>query len=100
MIRLVPDHATLINRTACVEFEFDGRVVTGHAGETVLAALMRAGIRHLRDAPTDGAPRGAFCCIGLCQECLVQIDGARIESCRQIVSGGLTVQSLGRPADG
>lgn len=96
MIRLVPDQSGLIERTPSVEFTFDGRVVMAHKGETVLTALMQAGIRHLRDAPTDGAPRGAFCCMGLCQECLVQVDGLRIESCRQTVSGGLTVQSLRR----
>lgn len=94
MIRLVPDQSDLIERTPPVEFTFDGSAVTAHIGETVLSALMRAGISHLRDAPTDGAPRGAFCCMGLCQECLVQVDGLRVESCRQTVTGALVVQSL------
>lgn len=100
MIRLVPDHSGLIKRAPLVKFHFDGRVVAGHAGETVLAALLRAGIKHLRDAPADGAPRGAFCCMGLCQECLVQVDGVSVESCRQTVFEGLNVQSLRRHLDG
>lgn len=100
MIRLVPDQSGLITRAAPVAFSFDGRSVTAHLGETVLAALMRAGEMHLRDAPEDGGPRGAFCCMGLCQECLVLVDGIRIESCRQHVSDGLSVQSLKRSKHG
>ncbi len=100
MIRLVPNHADRIDRGPVVEFQFDGRRISGHAGETVLAALLRAGVKHLRNAPADTAPRGAFCCMGLCQECLVLIDGAHIESCRELVSAGLDVQTLRIATDG
>lgn len=100
MIRLVPDQSGMIARTAPVEFMFDGRPVAAHEGETVLAALIRAGQLHLRDAPEDGAPRGAFCCMGLCQECLVQVGDTRVESCRHPVSEGLDVRSFKRAAHG
>ncbi|MEP1765499.1 MAG: (2Fe-2S)-binding protein [Sulfitobacter sp.] len=96
MIRLLPDQSALITRTAPVEFSFDGRSVLGHDGETVLAALLRSDHAYLRDAPEDGAPRGAFCCMGLCQECVVEIDGLLVESCRLRVSSGLVVRSLKR----
>lgn len=99
MMRLVPDQSGLIARTEPVTFTFDGQSFVGHSGETVLSALIRAGVRHLRNAPTDGAPRGAFCCMGLCQECLVQVGGVRTESCRQNVSDGLAVQSMKRATD-
>lgn len=100
MIRLVPDQSDLITRTPPVEFTFDGWPVTAHEGETVLAALMRSGEIHLRDAPDDGAPRGAFCCMGLCQECVVQVNGLQVESCRQQVADGLVVHSLKRAKHG
>jgi predicted molibdopterin-dependent oxidoreductase YjgC len=100
MIQLVPNQSHLIERTPLVEFTFDGKVIAAHSGETVLSALLRAGIKNLRDAPTDGAPRGAFCCMGLCQECLVQIDGLNIESCRKTVTDGLIVRSIRRSNDG
>ncbi len=99
MIRLRPDQSGLITRTAPVEFTFDGQLILGHEGETVLAALLRSGETYLRDAPEDGAPRGAFCCMGLCQECVVQVDGLHIEGCRLPVSAGLSVQSLKRVND-
>jgi len=91
MIRLVPNQSGAVKRTPQFKFLFDGQPVLAHQGETVLAALMRAGIKHLRNAPTDGSPRGAFCCMGLCQECVVLVDGSIVESCRQLVADGLVV---------
>ena len=93
-MRLRPDHSARIRRAALVRFTFDGTELFGHEGENLAVALIRAGRRHLRDAPVDGAPRGAFCCMGLCQECLVRIDGLAVESCRLCVSAGLAVTSL------
>ena len=91
MIRLVPNHAALIKRSKQVSFTFDGTPVTGHAGESLAAALLRAGHLKLRDAPNDAAPRGAFCCMGLCQECAVVINGQVVEACRTDVSAELAV---------
>jgi predicted molibdopterin-dependent oxidoreductase YjgC len=94
MIRLVPDQSQQIRRAAEVEFTFDGVPVRAHVGDTIAVALMRAGQLYLRDAPRDDAPRGAFCCMGLCQECVVRIDGGLVESCCEVVRDGLVVQSL------
>lgn len=91
MIRLSPDRSDQITRSEVVTFSFDGAPVEGHAGEPLIAALLRAGQTSLRDAPRDTAPRGAFCCMGLCQECLVMIDGQRVEACRAIVAADLVV---------
>ncbi len=100
MIRLVPNQSGSIQRAPLVAFTFNGRAVSGHMGETVFTALTRSGILHLRDAPEDGAPRGAFCCMGLCQECVVEIAGTSVESCRQPVSDGLVVLSVKRGQHG
>ncbi|WP_439524517.1 (2Fe-2S)-binding protein [Marivita sp.] len=93
-MRLTPDQSGLIRRAAMVSFTFDGAPVAGHAGESLTVALLRAGHLHLRDAPEDTAPRGAFCCMGLCQECVVRINGQVVESCRTLVASGLAVTSL------
>ncbi len=82
-----------VERSAKVTFTFDGAPVTAHAGETVAAALLTIGVRVLRTSARDGAPRGAFCLMGLCQECVVEIDGRVTESCRTLVSEGLRVVS-------
>lgn len=91
MIRLVPNHAALIKRSEVVTFTFDGTTVTGHAGESLVSALLRAGHLTLRHAPNDDAPRGAFCCMGLCQECAVVVQGQVVEACRTNVAADLVV---------
>jgi len=94
-MRLLPVHSGRIKRVAKVRFTFDGAPVDGYAGESVAAALWRSGRLSLRSAPADGAPRGAVCCMGLCQECLVLLDGQRVESCRLTVREGLDLQRIG-----
>jgi hypothetical protein len=95
MIRLVPNHAFRIIRAQVVQFTFDGEPVEGRLGESLVAALMRAGHMRLRDAPQDGTPRGAFCCMGLCQECAVKIADRTVEACRYDVTEGLIVERVG-----
>ncbi len=57
-----------------VTFTFEGRTLQGRHGESLAAALTAAGERGLRIA-RDGRQRGIFCGMGVCQECLVEIDG-------------------------
>lgn len=80
-----------IERTREVLFEFDGVKYTGFEGESIAAALLRVGIIHIRNAPNTGAPRGIFCVMGVCQECVVEIDGKKLEACRTSVTEGLVV---------
>lgn len=94
MIRLVPDQAGQVQRSALVTFTFDGMPVQGHLGETLVAALTRAGHLGLRHAPSDGALRGAFCCMGLCQECAVVVRGQIVEACGTEVSPDLIVERV------
>lgn len=77
-----------------IDFFFDGRRVTACAGDTVAAALWAAGIRQLRTSPRAGEPRGMFCAMGVCQECVVLINGQRRTGCQVVVSAQLQVQSV------
>jgi predicted molibdopterin-dependent oxidoreductase YjgC len=83
-----------VSRTPRVSFFFDGRELEGHAGETLLTALAAHGILALRRNEADGRPRGGFCMMGVCQECLVEVAGRRVEACRVPVGAGLRVASL------
>lgn len=53
----------------------DGRPVRAEPGQTVAAALWAAGVRSWRTTREAGAPRGLFCGIGVCFDCLVTLDG-------------------------
>ena len=88
------------DRGALVDFYFDGRLVTGRPGQSVAIALWDAGIRTLRHSPIDGAPRGMFCVIGVCQECVVMIDGVRTPSCATLVQPGLRILPVPDPPTG
>jgi predicted molibdopterin-dependent oxidoreductase YjgC len=79
------------HRGARIVFRFDGRDVEAFAGESVAAALIAAGTRTTRSSPS-GAPRGAFCLMGSCQECAVRIDGRKVLACMTEASEGLVVE--------
>ncbi|MFO1049631.1 MAG: (2Fe-2S)-binding protein [Geminicoccaceae bacterium] len=72
---------------------FDGRPVPSQAGQTVAAALTAAGIRIWRTT-RRGAPRGLFCGMGVCQDCLVTIDGRPNQrACMAKITGPHEVRS-------
>jgi len=54
---------------------FDGRPVPAEPGQTIAAALIAAGITAWRTTRHAGRPRGLFCGIGACFDCLVTVDG-------------------------
>lgn len=58
-----------------LSFEFDGRPMTARAGDTVAAALLANGVVACRETPVSNSPRGPYCMMGICFECLVIIDG-------------------------
>lgn len=60
---------------AWYEVDVDGRPVHVVPGQTLGAALMAAGIRAWRRTRHDGRPRGLFCGIGVCFDCLVTVNG-------------------------
>ena len=81
-----------VRRAPPVEISFEGRAVAAFEGETVAAALTAAGIRTLR---TDdrGEPRGVFCAMGVCFDCLVRIDGRPNQrACMTKVAPGMRVE--------
>ncbi|SDG71954.1 2Fe-2S iron-sulfur cluster binding domain-containing protein [Sinosporangium album] len=57
------------------EIDFEGRPVPVVAGQTIGAALHAAGIAGWRTTRVGGRPRGLFCGIGVCFDCLVTVDG-------------------------
>jgi sarcosine oxidase subunit alpha len=83
----------LASRSETISFSFDGRALLGHRGESIAAALGAEGVTLLRTNRIDGTPRGAFCFMGICQECAVFVDGRRVEACRTTLTEGLVILS-------
>jgi predicted molibdopterin-dependent oxidoreductase YjgC len=57
------------------EVSFDGTPLPGRRGQTIAAVLTAAGIRFWRTTRHGGRPRGLFCGIGVCFDCLVTVNG-------------------------
>ena len=75
-----------------VRFTFEGREVEARAGETIAAALIASGETTTRASVVSGAPRGPFCMMGVCFECLVEIDGVpNRQACMIVAEPGMQV---------
>ena len=76
------------------EFAFDGRRIPFRPGQSVGAALTGAGIRSWRSTRRAGRPRGLFCGIGVCFDCLVVVDGRPNErACLRLAEPGLEIRT-------
>ena len=56
-------------------FTFDGVAVHAQRGQTVAGALLADGVVSWRVTRSGGRPRGLFCGIGACFDCLVVHNG-------------------------
>ena len=72
----------------------DGREMMAKEGEPVAAALMAQGIRVFRHTAKDHQPRGLFCGIGQCTDCVMEINGVpNVRSCVTPVEAGMRVNT-------
>ena len=77
-----------------VAFVLDGAPAIARAGDTVAAALLANGVVITRRSPISGEPRGAYCMMGVCFECLVTIDGVgNRQGCLVTVSNGMRIET-------
>lgn len=76
-----------------VTIEFEGRPMEVPAGISVAAAVMSRGITHTRTTPVSGSPRAPYCQMGVCFECLMEIDGIpNRQACMTPVKSGMQVR--------
>jgi hypothetical protein len=61
--------------TSAFRFAFDDGEIAADPGQSIAAALLAAGHRSWRSTRVGGEPRGAFCGIGVCFDCLVIVNG-------------------------
>lgn len=62
--------------SATYAIAFDGRELPAQAGQSIAAVLWSAGILAWRTTREGGSPRGVFCGIGSCYDCLVTVNGS------------------------
>jgi sarcosine oxidase subunit alpha len=80
-----------LKRGRKIVFFVNGRSTTAHMGETIHAALIAAGYRQFRKSKTH-QPRGVFCGMGVCYECLVTVNnGSTQRACVTVAEEGMEV---------
>jgi aerobic-type carbon monoxide dehydrogenase small subunit (CoxS/CutS family) len=80
-----------VRRGAPLRFTWNGTTVEAYEGETIGAALLAAGYRTLRTS-SGGEPRGIFCGMGVCFDCVVTVDGqSQVRACLAPVRGEMVV---------
>ncbi len=76
-----------------VAVTIDGREVRVPAGETVAAAALVHGLLPFRSSAVSDAPRGPYCMMGACFDCLVEIDGVpNRQACQIRVAEGMAIR--------
>lgn len=76
-----------------ITFYFNGEPIRAHSGQSVAAALLLNQRRITRLTRKEGKPRGVFCGIGICFDCLVVVDGKSSQrSCITEISEGMKIE--------
>ncbi|NSX89031.1 MULTISPECIES: (2Fe-2S)-binding protein [Agrobacterium] len=74
-------------------FSFEGHVLRARKGDTVASALLLASEQVTRNTSVSGSPRGPYCLMGVCFECLVEINGVpNRQACMTILEEGMAVR--------
>ena len=83
-----------VKRGRQFEIFVDGEKVTAYEGETIAAVLLASGRLTFRHTVKNRHPRGVYCGIGLCHECLMVIDGIpNTRACQTLATPGCRVET-------
>ena len=89
--RLVPPHGDPVapETSAVVSITVDGVTVDGLLGQTLAGVLLASDRLAWRTTSFGDRPRGLFCGIGTCFDCLIMVNGQRnVRACqRRAVEG-------------
>lgn len=83
-----------VKKGKLVSFEFDGKPMQGYEGEPIAVALRAAGVMTHRYTTKEHSPRGIFCAIGRCTDCVMIVDGKpNIRTCVTPLKEGMSVRT-------
>ena len=77
-----------------VTFTYDGKELQGYEGEPIAAALKAAGVMVHRYTKKEHKPRGIFCAIGRCTDCVMIVNGVpNVRTCVTPLEEGMQIQT-------
>src|SRR4051794_305399 len=90
MFRLRPDAPAPMALGVAVDIE--GRTIRVPQGASAAAAVLLAGLPSIRDTSVGGTERAPYCMMGVCFDCLAEIDGVpNRQSCMIAVRPGMRI---------
>ena len=92
----IKDHPILGKDTRVFNAQIyvNGKPIPAIEGEPIAAALLASGITQFSKTPKYGTPRGLFCAIGRCTDCIMTVDGKpNIRTCVTPVRDGMIVET-------
>ena len=76
-----------------IAVEVEGCTVTVPQGASAAAAVLLAGLVSIRDMPVRGSGRAPYCMMGVCFDCLAEIDGVpNRQSCMVAARSGMRIR--------
>ena len=88
MFRRRPD-----GTAATIAVEVEGRQVQVPTGASAAAAVLLAGLSSIRDSAVGGGERAPYCMMGVCFDCLAEIDGVpNRQSCMVAARPGMRIR--------
>lgn len=77
-----------------VEVTVDGKSMKAKKGEMIAAVLLANGIKIHRYTAKEHKPRGIFCGIGQCTDCVMTVNGnANVRTCITPVEDGMVIET-------
>lgn len=77
-----------------VRFTLDGKEMIGMEGEPIATALKACGVMVHRYTKKEHKPRGIFCAIGRCTDCVMVVDGIpNVRTCITPLKAGMEIKT-------
>lgn len=94
MVRIDKHPVLEFKRGKKIRFTFDGKELEGYEGESIAAALHAAGIKVLTHSYELKRPRGFYCAIGNCGQCIMEVNGvSNVRTCIEPLKEGMAVKT-------
>ena len=83
-----------LEKKPLIKIEVDGEIIEARVGEPIATALLAEGKMVFRYTNKNHTPRGVFCAIGRCTDCMMVVDGvANVRTCITAVKAGMKIQT-------
>ena len=77
-----------------IKVTVDGRDITAYEGEMIATAIIASGLKIFRYTSKYEEPRGIFCAIGRCTDCVMEVNGsANVRTCVTTVKEGMVINT-------